>query len=293
MSDVALRKAVRDLLGPDFHGASLTLIEDHDRPDGGHDLVFSGMDGERIEASWFPSSLPGPQPAILYSHAHGARYEIGRKELTDGRPALLSPWLPDLRQRGYAVLAVEMPCFGSRISPTENALSKARLWYGRILFGQMLGELRAAVQWLQDQPGVDARRIGAMGISMGGTLSWWLGAMDQRVSAVATLCCMADMGAMIESGAHDGHGTYMTVPGLLNLARTGQVAGLIAPRPLFVGVGLQDWSTREPAFSILRHDLERAYGPDGAVRFHVEPDVGHQETQAMRHAALRFLEEAL
>ena len=293
MSEVAMRMAVRDLLGPDFHGASLTLVERHDRDDGGQDLVFMGMEDERIEATWFPSVRPDPQPAILYCHAHGVRYEIGRKELTDGRPALLSPWLPDLRARGYSVFVLEMPCFGSRSAMAEAALAKARLWQGRVLFGQMLGELRAAVHWLQDQPQVRRDKIAALGISMGGTLAWWLAAMDQRISAVVALCCLADMGAMIESGAHDGHGPYMTVPGLLKLARTGQVAGLIAPRPLFVGAGLQDWSTREPAFSILRSDLERAYGPEGAVRFHVEADLGHQETAAMRQAALRFLEEAL
>ena len=41
-----------------------------------------------------------------------------------------------------------------------------------------------------------------------------LAALDDRIKAVAHLCCFADYDTMIELGAHDGHGHYMTIPGL-------------------------------------------------------------------------------
>ena len=65
---------------------------------------------------------------------------------------------------------------------------------------------------------------------MGATLAFWLAALDPRMKAVAHLCCFADLETLVASGAHDLHGLYMTVPGLLAVARTGEIAGLIAPR---------------------------------------------------------------
>ena len=106
---------------------------------------------------------------------------------------------------------------------------------GRSLAGQMLGELASALDWLAAGPGTDPARIGVFGLSMGATLGYWLGAVEPRVAAVAHLCCFADFGPLVASGAHDLHGIYLTVPGLLAMASNGEIAGLIAPRPQFVG----------------------------------------------------------
>ena len=233
-----------------------------------------------------------PAPAILYCHAHGGRYDIGRDELVSGRPALTAPYAPDLVARGCAVLCVEMPCFGARAGLSESAESKARLWRGTTLFGRMLAEQVAALDWLSARPDVDAARVATLGISMGGTLAWWMAAIDPRIRAAASLCCFADMACLIETGNHDGHGQYMTVPGLLAHASTGEVAGLAAPRPQLHCVGLADWSTPERCFTAARRDLETAYARAGAAdaaEFHVEPEIGHAETPAMRARVLEFL----
>jgi dienelactone hydrolase len=160
----------------------------------------------------------------------------------------------------------------------------------------MLAEQAAGLSYLAQHPAVDPTRIATLGISMGGTLAWWLAAMDTRVAAVVSLCCFADMGELIHSGTHDGHGIYMTVPGLLPIARTGKVAGLTAPRPQFFGIGLQDWSTPEPAFKIAQTDIENAYSDVSAeanLAFHIEAKFGHKETPAMRAAVLEFLSRHL
>ena len=131
---------------------------------------------------------------------------------------------------------------------------------------------------------------------MGGTLAWWLAASEPRIAAAVSMCCFADMGTLIETGAHDGHGNYMTVPGLLALGRTGQVAGLAAPRPALHCIGLQDWSTPPAAFAIARSDIESCYqragAPNGAS-FHVETDLAHAETPLMRSKVMEFLQQNL
>lgn len=232
----------------------------------------------------------GPaRPAILYGHSHGGRYDIGAEELLIGREYLVDPLGPVFARAGYVTLAVDMPVFGKRANVSEGAAAKALLWHGKSLFGQMLSDHSAALTYLASRPDVDAGRIGAFGISMGCTLSYWLAAMDERIAAVTHLCCFADFRTMIELGAHDGHGIYLTVPGLLAETDAGGIAGLIAPRPQLVCIGEADKLT--PALAVERawRELEPCYAaaPDRLQRVS-EPGIGHAETPRMRAAMLEF-----
>ncbi|HMO06313.1 MAG TPA: CocE/NonD family hydrolase, partial [Paracoccaceae bacterium] len=177
---------------------------------------------------------------------------------------------------------------------SESALSKALLWEGRTLAGRMLSESVAALDWLTGQPEFKPGRIGLYGLSMGATLGYWLAAIDTRIAALAQLCCLADFRALIASGAHDLHGPYLTVPGLLPLAGNGRIAGLVAPRPQFVGLGDLDPLTPPFAADPALDQLRAAYARSGGLlRLHRTPDEGHRETPAMRAAVLRFLADAL
>lgn len=301
----ALRARVQALLGAGYPGPGLTPPRQIGRTDcaGWHldDLVFPAAateaPGEDIPAFFLhPPEGHAPVPGLLYIHAHGNRYACGRDELVAGRPALRGPYLPDLRRLGLATLCLELPAFGARQVPTEGARAKALLWQGRTLFGQMLAELRGGIDVLAAHPAVRADRIGAMGFSMGSTLAFWLAALDPRLRATSAACSFADLAHLVASGAHDGHGPYMTVPGLLRHASTGAIAGLVAPRALCLSVGLEDWSTPGAAFAQARSEVEAAYRAKGAearLRIHVEADSGHVETAAMRAAILGFLAETL
>ena len=288
-----MRARVAALLGPDWTETRFIAAS----CDGPEDVTFVTTAGERVPATYLaPRDPTKPAPAILYCHAHGARYHIGRRELREGRPALTAPYGGVLQDAGYAVLCLEMPCFGARADQEENAIAKARLWQGRTLFGQMLGEQRAGLDWLMAQPGIDSARVGVMGISMGGTLAWWLAALDPRLAACVSMACFADMAGLIATGAHDIHGNYMTVPGLLALCRTGEVSALTAPRPLLHCVGLQDPGTPESAFAIARDDVQAAYArnrAETALSFFVDRELGHAETPQMREHVLEFLNRVL
>lgn len=294
-----LRARLKYLLGTSFPGAFLGCRQVAATDLDGwllEDLRFETED-EEIPA-WFlrPPAGQAPVPALVYAHAHGKRYHIGRTEFLDGRPAMQGPYAPDLRRLGCAALCLEMPSFGARAEPAEEARTKSWLWRGGTLIGQMLAEQQAGLDWLTRHPSIDPQRIGAMGFSMGSTLSFWLAALDERVAAAVALCSMSDLAHLVASGGHDRHGLYMTVPGLLNAARTGQIVGLTAPRSLLIGAGMEDWSTPPEAFAVARADIEMAYADAGAperIVFHVEPAHGHEETPEMRLAVLDFLEAHL
>lgn len=228
--------------------------------------------------------------AILYAHAHGNAYDIGRRELTEGRPALLQPplglWLA---QQGHVVLCPDLPGFGDRRPEgSEATLAKAALWQGRPLLGWMLDDLARAHTALAALPQVDPARIASIGISMGATLAYWYAALHPAIAATAHFCAFADIAPLIATGAHDLHGIYMTVPGLLPDHDMAEVAALVAPRVQIIGAGLCDPLTPPGALNPALQRLRAAYAGSNRLRVVLEPQGGHRESPAMR-AALKDL----
>lgn len=260
------------------------------------ELAFATGDGEAVRGFLCRPPHERPVPALLCIHAHGFRYEIGASELLDGRPSLHSAPGPAFAAAGFATLMIDMPTFGVRAEPGESARAKARMWQGGSLAGQMVAEQAAAFAWLAARDDIAAERIGVYGMSMGATLGYWLAAVEPRVAAVVHMCAYADFATLIETGAHDLHGIYLTVPGLLNIASNGEIAGLVAPRPQFIAIGDQDPLTPPKAVDIALAQTRAAYeAADAAdlLTVHRETDSGHQETPVKRAAVLEFLDRHL
>jgi cephalosporin-C deacetylase-like acetyl esterase len=53
----------------------------------------------------------------------------------------------------------------------------------------MLRDERIALDYLASRHEVDPQRIGAKGMSMGSTRSWWLAAIDDRIKSVVCVAC--------------------------------------------------------------------------------------------------------
>ncbi len=99
------------------------IVTEHVALDLGHDLPVRAFLTR-------PERAAANLPAVLYCHAHGARFDIGASELLDGRPALLGAYGSLLARAGFVTLCLDMPTFGERQQPNESALSKALLWHG-------------------------------------------------------------------------------------------------------------------------------------------------------------------
>ena len=256
-------------------------------------LTLERRDGTRIRACLTGPAGPWADlPAVLYIHAHGGKYDIGADELMAGRPALIDPpYGTALAGAGIVALCLDLPCFGSRASEPESRAAKRHLWAGTTLFGEMLEDCAGGLDVLAGWPGIDPGRIGAFGLSMGATLAFWLAALDPRLRCLAHLCCFADLAELIRLDAHDRHGLYMMVPGLVPAITTGAIAGLAAPRPQLACMGAADALTPPTAIALAVADARAAYAAAGApdaFETLVDPATGHVETPEMRAAVMAF-----
>src|SRR5689334_11158047 len=72
-----------------------------------------------------PSAARAPFPAVLYHHAHGGNYELGKDEFLQGRPALQKPAYAEfLASMGIAGLCIDTWAFGERRGRTESEIFK-------------------------------------------------------------------------------------------------------------------------------------------------------------------------
>jgi len=278
--------------GPQSTATGVVVGERHTADAVVQDIELA-VGGERIRGSMVIPQPASSCPGVLYCHAHGNRYDVGCSELVEGIPYLQSPpYATSLAERGIAAFCVDMPCFGERASLVEDDVSKQRLWAGETLFGQMISELTGALTYLCSRAEVDEQRIATLGISMGGTHAYWLGALDDRVGAVAQLCTFASLRRLVEQGSHGLHGHYMTVPGLLHATDTPEIAAMVSPRPQLICIGADDRLTPPEAFQPAAVTIRSAYASDGAsqrLEMFVAEGSGHAETPEMRAKVVEFL----
>jgi dienelactone hydrolase len=263
---------------------------------GGYHLerLLLDLNGREPVPAYFvrPLDADGPLPVVLYNHAHGGDYVLGKDELLAGRSALQAPPYADaLTARGYAVLAVDTWLFGERRGRSESEVFKQMLWQGQVLWGMMVYDSLRAIDYLATRDDVDLGRIATLGLSMGSTMAWWVAALDERVKVCIDLCCLTDFQALIETRALDSHGVYYYVPALLKHFSTADINALIAPRPHLSLAGNYDRLTPPAGLDRIDAALRRVYADHGAPeawklrRF----ETGHFETAAMRAEILAFL----
>ena len=224
-------------------------------------------------------------PTVLYNHAHGGDYQLGKDELVRGSRFLQAPpYAEELTRRGYAALCVDHWVFGERSGPSESSLFKRMLWQGQVMWGMMVFDSLRALDYLHTREDVDPKRIGTLGLSMGSTMAWWTAALDERVKVCVDLCCLTDFHALVETNGLDGHGVYYYVPGLLKHFTTAQVNALISPRPHLALAGNKDALTPAKGLDRVDEELKRVYAADGAPAAWklFRQDVGHAETPEMR-----------
>jgi dienelactone hydrolase len=298
----ARRAALRALLGPlpsfdvnDADAPHSELVEVQTLPHARLEVWKLALNAEESVPAWLllPLHHP-PRGLVLYNHAHGNRFDTGKSELLNGRPALQSPpYGVALPEVGWAVLAIDHWCFGERATSSERATVKRLLWEGRTLWGYRVHDTLAAFNWLRTQPRFAQLPTATLGLSMGSTMAVWAAALEPHIGVCIDLCCLAEHDALLARGSHDLHGEYFFVPGLRREFSAAEIAALIAPRRHLSLVGRHDPLTPPAGVQSVDDALRRAYAaldhPDEWEQ--VVVDAGHQETPAMRERVLQTLRQ--
>ncbi len=243
-----------------------------------------------------PDRRQTPAPGLLYIHAHGGTYELGKEELFKGRN-VLPAYAPVCVEKGLVTLAIDSWCFSGRKHEKdgrqgEQDAFKLMLWKGRVLWGMMMFDEVQALTYLATREEVDPNRLGAFGLSMGATKAWWLAALDPRVRLCIDLCCLTDFEELIRINNLKGHGIYYYVPNLLKHFQTHQINELIVPRPHLSLNGRKDLLTPPAGVERIRDHLLPLYkkhGKEADCRIELF-DCGHEETPAMRKIVLEWLD---
>lgn len=204
-----------------------------------------------------PSNSSARVPAVICLPGHGRGCEdiVGITETGEQRETK-SGYAKDFAlqvvENGYAAFAIEQMAFGCRRDEPARKKSLeqsscqpsagAALLFGQTMIGWRVWDAMRAVDYLQSRREIDPLRIATMGISGGGTTSLFTAAVDTRIKLAVVSGYFNTFRHSILSLSHciDNY-----VPGLLNYLEMYDIAGLIAPRSLFVESG-----SRDPIFPI-------------------------------------------
>lgn len=257
-------------------------------------LLLDLNDRELVPAYFIKprGATTGVLPVVLYNHASGDNFVLGKDELLEGRDALRNPpYAEALIDAGYAALCIDMWGFGERRGRTLDELFKGMIWQGEVLWGAMVYDSLRAVEYLAAREDVDASRIATLGMSSGSTMAWWTAALDTRVKVCVDICCLTEYQALIRSRGLDGHGVYYYVPKLLKHFSTAEINALIAPRPHLGLAGVYDPLTPPDGLDVIDEHLREVYTSlDASEAWRLSRyECGHFETEGMRAEALAFL----
>ena len=190
--------------------------------------------------------------AIICSHGHG---EFGKEPVAGNKTSgALRQEIADhvynygelMARQGFLTICPDLRVFGER-SDGGNPYPGRDKCNVHFLRGVVLGihtltlnvwDMMRCVDYLETRPEVDPGRIGMMGLSQGGTMTTFSAAAEPRIKA-------ADIIGYVNPWERFGVNRAQfcgsqIVPGIFKAFDTSDIAGLIAPRPLLIEMGVHD-----------------------------------------------------
>ncbi len=192
-------------------------------------------------------------PAILCSHGHGPFGKdsvvgmTGSAERAADVAAANYNYAEQLARAGFVTITPDLRGFGERrdrYDPIDIPRDPCNLNYVK---GSIFGiypltlnifDMMRCIDYLETMDEVDPSRIGMMGMSQGGTMTTFTTAVEPRIKACDIISYVNPFAAF---GIRDGNfcGSQV-VPGIYRYFDTFDIAGLIAPRPCLMEMGIYD-----------------------------------------------------
>jgi hypothetical protein len=188
-----------------------------------------------------------PLPAVVCIPGHQ-----GKREDVHDKTSIYKGFAQILAESGFVTASISVGQHEKQ--PTSGTL-----------MGERLLELMTVVDYLTQMPEVNPERMGCAGLSLGGEMAMWLGAMDTRIHATLTsgfLTCMDQM--------EHNHCMCWKEEGLRDWVDFSDIYALIAPRLLLCQLGENEPPNQFPpslggnVFKELKKAYEVAGVPDNA-----------------------------
>ncbi len=230
-----------------------------------------------------PRGRQGPFPAIVSPHGH---WHYGRLENT----AVVS--VPgraiNLAKQGFVVFSYDMVGQNDTNQvPHDWEDAGQGLWGIGSSMGMHLWDSIRAVDFVTSLPDVDPNRIGATGASGGGTQTFFLMAVDERVKAAAPVNMISAI--MQGGGCQAAPNLRAAWPDFSNMV----VGALMAPRPLLLVSASGDWTAATPTevFPAIQ-SIYRLLSVENNVET-IQIDAPHNYNKDSREAVYKFFNKTL
>ncbi len=214
-------------------------------------VVIETMDGLRMPAYVLLPKERRPErlPAAICLHGHvmggkeGIAGVVKDRDAAEGAERMNGDYGLQVVRRGMIAFVPDVSSFNERLDEPVQGNSvclKAflnALLLGKNLLGLRVYEVFRAIDYLRSRDDVQREKIGCIGLSGGALQTLYAAALDERIAAAIVsgyLCTFRDSIFDII------HCPCNYVPGIADLCDMGEIAALIAPRPVFYESGNQD-----------------------------------------------------
>jgi dienelactone hydrolase len=265
-------------------------------------ILYQSSPGLYVTANLYrPKVVEKPLPAVLYVCGHA---KVEKDGVIYGCKAHYQHHAAWFAANGYVCLVVDTLQLGEVPGVHHGVLRMGRWWWqsrGYTPAGVEVWNGIRGLDYLCSRPEVDPERLGVTGRSGGGAMSWYLGAVDDRLKVVVPVAGITDLSDHIVAGAPggphpdgviDGHCDCMYFVNTYRWDYT-MLAALVAPKALLVENTDADPIFPEAGVRRIHKQLETVYGwlgvPDRLDL--VIGKGGHVDTPEIRHPAFAWFEK--
>jgi dienelactone hydrolase len=219
-----------------------------------------------------PVGKTGPFPGVLSPHGHWA---YGRLE--NGADGSIPARCISLARQGYVVFSWDMVGYNDSRQVDHRLLDERLAQWGIGSLGLHLWNSIRSVDFLESLPDVDRGRLSCTGASGGGTQTFLLTAVDDRIRVSAPVNMI--------SHYMQGGDVCENAPNLRLDTNNMEIAALTAPRPMLMVSAAGDWTRDTPRieFPAIRgvYELLGAKDEVGTVQFIADHNYNRDSREAV------------